>query len=138
MGVYEKGSRVFELTQRSKVTTDSTDLLFENFVVETRFEFTLSGVGGGNVHGGLSSSENDEVLVGCDGGAVKRGVGYVSLHDLEVSGVDELCGLILRGGDEVCTVWGPLEVGNLQIDFVNLNIVELFSGLNIVSHSIPP
>lgn len=48
------------------MATDSTNLLFENFVVETRFEFTLSGVGCGNVHSGLSSSEDDEILVGCD------------------------------------------------------------------------
>lgn len=120
------------LTQRSKVTPDSTDLLLENLVVEPRFEFTLSGVGGGDIHSGLSSSENDKVLVGGDGGAVERSVGYVGLHDFEVAGVDELGGLVFRGGDEVCAVLGPLEIGHLLIWLVNLDVVKLLAGLMLV------
>lgn len=127
---------VGELTQRTKVATDSTNLLFENLVVETRFEFTLSGVGSGDIHSSLSSAEDDEVLVGRDGGAVKRGVGYVGLEDFEVGGVDELGGLVFRGGDEVGSVGGPLEVGYLQVWLVDLDVVELFSGLILVNSAI--
>jgi hypothetical protein len=39
------------------------------------------------------------------------------------------CMLIFRRGDEVRPIWGPLEVGNWQVRFVNFNIEELLSGL---------
>lgn len=56
---------------------------------------------------------------------------------MEIRGVDELCGLVLGGGDEVCAIWGPLEIGYLHVDFMYLNIVELFSGLYVISLTIP-
>lgn len=115
------------------MTTDSTDLLLENLVIETSFEFTLSRVGGSDVHSGLSTAEDDKVLVRCDGGAVERSVGNVGLHDFEIGGVDELGGLVFRGCDEVCAVWGPLEIGDLQVWLVDLDVVELLSRLIIVS-----
>lgn len=94
------------------MTTYTTNLLGEDLVVETRFELTLAGRGGCDVHGGLSSSEDDVVFYGGDGGAVEGCVGDVGLEDVEGLDIDELGGLVLGGGDEVCAVCGPLEVGD--------------------------
>jgi hypothetical protein len=39
-------------------------------VVEAGLELALSRGGSGDVHGGLATTEDDEVLLGGDGGAV--------------------------------------------------------------------
>jgi hypothetical protein len=46
-------------------------------VVETRLKLSLTGGSGGDVHGGLSSTEDNVVFYGCDGGAVEGSVGDV-------------------------------------------------------------
>lgn len=74
----------------TEMATDAADLILEDLVVETRLEFTLSGGGGCDVHGCLSTAEDDEVFLGGDDGAVEGRVGGVGLEDLEVLGCDEL------------------------------------------------
>lgn len=87
--------------QRTEVAADPADLVLEDLVVEARLEFTLARGGGGDVHGGLATAEDDKVLLAGDAGAVERGVGGVGLHDLKVLGGDELGARVSRG-----VLWG--------------------------------
>jgi hypothetical protein len=61
-------------------------------VVETRLELALASGRARDVHGGLSTTQDDEVLLGCDGGRVQGCVGGVGLDDFEVAGRNELSG----------------------------------------------
>jgi len=45
--------------QWTKVASDSTDLVFEDFMIEAGFEFTLTGLCGGDIARFLTSSEDD-------------------------------------------------------------------------------
>lgn len=74
------------------MATDTADLLLEDLVVETGLELTLTGRGPGDIHGSLTTTENDEILLRRDGGAVQGGISDVSLENLEVLGGDELGG----------------------------------------------
>ena len=115
------------------MTADTANLLLKDLVVETRLELSLAGRCGGDVHGGLSSSEDNEILLWCDGGRVKWGIGDVGLHDLEVGGIDDLGGAVLGGGDAVGAVWGPLDICDLLSLLVNHDVVKLLSSLQISS-----
>lgn len=59
-------------------------------VVESGFEFTLAGRGGGDIHGGLTTTKNDEVLLGCHTSSVEGSVGDIGFEDGEVAGGQEL------------------------------------------------
>lgn len=59
-------------------------------MVESCFEFTLAGGGGGDIHGGLTTTKNDEFLLGCHTSSVERSVGDIGLEDGEVAGGQEL------------------------------------------------
>lgn len=74
----------------TKVTSHAANFVFENLVVETSLEFTLAGGGGCDISGFLSTTKNDKVFDGGDGGSVEGGVGGVGLKDLKGSGVDNL------------------------------------------------
>jgi hypothetical protein len=89
-GVAGTKRRDSDVVERTEVTSDTANLLFEDLVVETGFELSLTGAGGGDVHGGLTTSDDNVVLDGCDGGRVEGCVGDVCLHDLERLGVHEL------------------------------------------------
>ena len=115
------------------MSTDTADLLLEDLVVETRLELSLACRGGGDVHGGLSSSEDDKVLLWCDGGGVEWGIGDEGLHDLKVGGINDLGGAVLGGGDAVGAIWGPLDICDLLSLLVNHDVVKLLSGLQIWS-----
>jgi hypothetical protein len=56
------------------VATDTANLLLEDLVVETRLELTLAGRGPGDIHGGLTTTEDDVLLLRRDGGAVEGSV----------------------------------------------------------------
>lgn len=114
------------------MATDTADLLLEDLVVEPRLELTLAGGGRGDVHSGLSTTQDDEVLLGGDGGAVEGGVGDVCLEKLEVAGGDELGGLVLGGGDEVGAVLAPLQVGDLGAEVVRGDLVDEVACLAVV------
>lgn len=74
----------------AEVAPHAADLVLEDLVVEAGLELALSRGGSGDVHGGLATAEDDEVLLGGDGGAVEGGIGCVGLDDGEVAGRDEL------------------------------------------------
>ncbi len=76
--------------QRTEVTAHTADLVLEDLVVESGLELSLPSRRGGDVHGGLATSENDEIFLGGDGGAVERCIGRVGLENLKILGADEL------------------------------------------------
>lgn len=70
----------------TKVTTDTANLVLEDLVVEAGLELALASGGGGDIHGSLTTTEDDKVLLGGNDGAVEGGVARVGLEDLEVAG----------------------------------------------------
>lgn len=109
---------------------DTSDLIFKNAVVESRLEFALASGRRRDVHGSLTTAENDKVLFGRDGGRVEGCVGDEGLEDVESAGADDFGGLVLGGGDEVEAVFGELKIGDLHVELVSLDVVELFAGLS--------
>jgi hypothetical protein len=89
-----------DVVERSEVTSHSANLLFEDLVVESGFEFTLAGRCGGDIHGGLTTTEDDEILLCRHRSRVKWGIGNVGLEYLEITGVDNLsavsCGCLVN------------------------------------------
>lgn len=76
--------------ERTEVTLDTANLVLEDLVVKAGLEFTLAGGGCSDIHGGLTTSQNNVILFGCDGGAVQWGIGDVGFHDSEVTGRHKL------------------------------------------------
>lgn len=74
----------------TEVTTDTADLVLEDLVVEASFEFTLPGRGRGDIHGGLTTTQDHVVLLGRNRGAVQGGIGRIGLEDGEVTGGQKL------------------------------------------------
>lgn len=74
----------------TEMASHTADLVLKDLVVETSLKLTLSGRGSGDIHGGLTTSEDDKVLLGGDGGTVDGGIGGVGLENLEVLSSDEL------------------------------------------------
>jgi len=70
----------------TEVATHATNLVLKDLVVKTSLELALSGRGGCDIHGGLATTEDDEILLGGNRGAVEGSIGGVRLHDLEVFG----------------------------------------------------
>lgn len=79
-----------DCVERAEVATDTANLLLKDLVVEAGLEFALSRRGGCDIHGGLTTAEDDVLLLGGDGGAVEGCVGDVRLEDFELLGCDEL------------------------------------------------
>lgn len=79
-----------DVVERTEVTSDTTNLLLENLVVEASFEFSLTSRGSGNIHGCLTTTKNDVVLDGSDGGAVEGSICDIGFEDFEVICSDEL------------------------------------------------
>lgn len=76
--------------ERTKVTTDTANLVFENLVVETGLEFTLASGGSCDIHGGLTTTQNHVFLLGSDGGGVEGSIGGVGLEDVEIASGQKL------------------------------------------------
>lgn len=74
----------------TEVASDTANLVLEDAVVEASLELTLTGRGAGDIHGGLTTTEDDKVLLGGDGSAVEGCVARVVFQDGEVLGGDEL------------------------------------------------
>ena len=119
-----------DVVERTEVTTHTANLLLEDLVVEAGLELTLAGRGGGDVHGGLTTTEDNVVLrVGGDGGGVEGCVGDVGLEDLHRVGVVQLGGLVFAGGQEVGAVGAPLQVGDLKVGVVREDVGDHLAGL---------
>jgi hypothetical protein len=117
----------------TEVTSHTADLVLENLVVETGLELTLTGGGSCDIHGCLTTTEDDKILLGGDGGTVEGCIGNVSLEDLEVTGRDELGGLVLASSDEVGTIGRPLEIDDRLVELVDGDVVEQVASLGVVS-----
>lgn len=79
-----------DCVQRTEVALDTANLILEDLVVKAGFELSLSGIGGSNVHGCLTTAENYIVFLCGDGCGVEGGVCHVGFEDSEVSGGDDL------------------------------------------------
>lgn len=75
------GNRV----ERTKVASNSADLVLEDLVIESSFKFALASGRGCHVGGSLATSEDDKVLLWGDGGGVERRIGNIGLQDAEVA-----------------------------------------------------
>lgn len=118
--------------QRTEVATDTANLLFENLVVEPRLKLSLPGGCSCDVHGGLSTTQNDKLLLWRNSSTVEGGVCVICLENLEVAGRDELGGLVLARGDEVGPVGAPLQVGDLAAELVNRQVEDEVAILAVV------
>ena len=76
--------------QWAKVTFDSSYFILENLVVESSFKFPLSCRRSRDIHGGLSTSQDDKVFLGGEGGSVEGCVGDVGLQYWKITGWNEL------------------------------------------------
>lgn len=74
----------------SEMSTDTSNLVFEDLVIESCFELSFSCRGGGDITGFLATAENDKVLASGDGGGVEGSVGHVGLEDFEGVGLNQL------------------------------------------------
>ncbi len=115
------------------MSTNTANLLLKDLVVETRLELSLASRGSCDIHGGLTTTEDNEILLWGDRSRVEWGIGDVGLHDLKVGGVDDLGGAVLGRGNAVGAVWGPLDICDLLALLVNHDVVKLLSGLFFVS-----
>jgi hypothetical protein len=79
-----------DIVEGPEMTAHTTNFLHEDLVVEARLKLSLAGRCGSDVHGGLSTAEDNVVLDGCDGSAVEGCVGDVGLEDVELFDIDEL------------------------------------------------
>ena len=93
-----------DCVEGTEMASDAANLVLEDLVVEASLKFTLARGGSGDIHGGLTTTQNHEVLLRGHGGAVEGCVGGVGLEHLEVAGGNQLGRLVLGGGDEVGAV----------------------------------
>jgi hypothetical protein len=135
--------------QRTKVTLHSADFFADNGVPETSLELSLAGGGCGDIHGGLTTTENHEALLWCDACSVEGSIGDVGFEDSEVTRGDELriisacgegldwsayfSGLVLGRSDEAEPIGGHLEIGNCGVELMDLDVLNDFSSLRLRS-----
>lgn len=132
----------------TEMASDTSDLVFEDFVVESSLELSLPGGCGCDSTRLLTTSEDDEVLFRRDRAGVEGSIGNVGLEDLEGVCLDELSkgqcwfagnsctlvylsGLVLRGSEEVGAVLRHLHVGELHVGLVNLLLENEFTSLGL-------
>jgi hypothetical protein len=70
----------------------------------------------------LAAAEDDIVLDGRNGGRVEWCVGYVFFENFKRIGREQLGALVFGGSDEVCSVGGKLQVGD--VGFVDRDLVN--------------
>lgn len=80
--------------QGTEVATYTADLVFEDLVIESSLEFTLTGGGRCDFHSGLTTTKDHEVLLGRDGSGVERGIRGVGLQDCEIARRQDLFCLV--------------------------------------------
>jgi hypothetical protein len=96
-GICGTGGVHVDGVEGTEVTTDTANLVFEDLVVEAGLELTLTSRGGCDIHGSLTTTEDNVVLLSGNGSRVEGGIGNVGLKDGEVAGRDELEGKMLAG-----------------------------------------
>ena len=115
--------------QRAKMSPHSSNLILKDLMIEPRLEFTLSCTGSGDVHSGLSTTEDDEVFPGCYGSGIERSVSGVGLENFEIAGADNFSSLVFAGGYEICLVGRKLDVVDGGVVFVDFDIAVELTGL---------
>jgi len=137
--------------QRSKVTTDTSNLVLKDLVEEPSLELSLPRGRGSDITGLLASPEDDKVLLRREGGRVQRGIGLVGLERPQGIGFDQLlesahrqidlhictvathlCRFVLGSGKEVRSVGSHLDVGDLHVGLVRLRVLDELSRLPVV------
>lgn len=118
--------------QGAEVATDTANLLFKDLVVEPSLELSLPSRGRGDVHSGLTTTENDILLLGRDSGAVQGSVGVVCFEDLQVASGNQLRGLVLASSDEIGAAGAPLQIRDLAAELVHFQVVDEIAVLSVV------
>lgn len=118
-----------DCVQRTKVTSNSSDLVFENLVVKSCFEFALSCGCSGDIHGCLSASKNDKIFPRGYCSCIQWCISNEILQDLESSGREDFCSLVFACGDEVRAVARELDIVDGCVIFVGLDVDERFASL---------
>ena len=119
-----------DCVQGAKMPFHSADLIFKDFVIETRFELALTRGRSGDVHGSLTAAKDDKGFFGRKGSGVECCVGGVGLEELEIPRRDQFGGFVFGGGNEVGAVGGGLDVGDLHAILVSGEGVKEFAGLS--------
>jgi len=115
--------------QWTEVSPHSANFILKDLVVESRLELALSCTGGGDIHSGLTTAEDDKIFPGSYGGGVERRVCSVGLEDLEIAGADNLRSLVFAGSYEVRSVGGKLDVVDGGVVLVDFDVVDEFTSL---------
>jgi hypothetical protein len=89
-GICGTGGVHVDGVEGTEVTTDTANLVFEDLVVEAGLELTLTGRGCCDIHSGLTTTQNNVVLLGGNRSRVEGGIGDVGLEDGEVACRNEL------------------------------------------------
>lgn len=119
--------------ERTKVTSYSANLIFEDFVVKSGLKFALTSRGGCHIHGSLTTSQDDKVFAWCDSSRVEWSIGDECLQNFEVAGGKDSSSLVFTSSDEVCSILGKLNIVNSRVVFMDFDVEEDFAGLKRVS-----
>lgn len=115
---------------RPEVAAYTSELLPVNRVVEARLEFSLRGACRGDSLRVLATTQQDVRVRGRDHRAVHRPLRTVDANHLEIVGIDELRGAVLRRSDEHRLV--PVEVEAVHAVRVNLLSQHLLARLRVI------
>lgn len=66
------------------MTSNTTNLILKDFVIEPSLEFTLSLRGSSDISGLLTTSEDNKVFLGSESGGVEGSVGDESFENFKV------------------------------------------------------
>lgn len=135
------------------MTSDTTNLVLEDLVVESSLKFTLPLRSGGDISGFLTTAEDDEVFLRGERGSVERGVGGIGLKNFEVVYIDDLglrvivlvrliplevgyrglganlSSLVLGSSHKICSVGRHLDVRDQSTILVRLDVLDELSVL---------
>ena len=89
-GVGGAGRVDSDSVEGTEVATDTANLVFEDLVVETSLEFTLTSGGSSDIHSSLTTTKNHVFLLRRNSSAVEGSVGNIGLKDGEVTAGNEL------------------------------------------------
>lgn len=99
-----------DIVQGTEMATNTANLLHEDLVVETCLELSLTGRGGGDVHGCLSATEDNVIFHRCDRSAVQGGVRNITLQDAEILNINELRYLLVSNSQRFKALYPTLAV----------------------------
>lgn len=119
--------------QGPEMTAHPPNLVLEDLVVEPRLKLALACTRSRDVHGCLSTAQNDEIFLRGYGCGVEGCISGVGFEDFEVAGADDFGGLVLAGGYEVGFVGRELDVVDRGVVVVDFDVVDGLAALQRVS-----